>query len=200
VKAPRPGAVKTRLAAEIGDVAAADAYRAMAERVLAQTAPIAGEYERRVFFTPPDAADEIAAWLPRETLIAQQGADLGERMDGAFAHAFAQGAEAVVLVGSDVPRLTRDHVTAAFDALARVPVVLGPATDGGYYMIALRHRQPELFQGMLWGSDSVRIATASRAAALGLEVHLLDPLRDVDTAADLDAERSALFDPHGDAV
>lgn len=183
MKAPRPGAVKTRLAADIGDVAAAEAYRAMAERVLAQTVPVAGEYERCVFFAPPDAEGELAAWLSGETLVAQQGADLGERMDGAFAHAFAQGAEAVVLVGSDVPRLTRDHVVAAFDALARVPVVLGPATDGGYYLIGLRRRQPELFRGMLWGSNTVLDATIQRCHELRVSAEKLAHLSDVDTYA-----------------
>lgn len=190
MKAPRPGAVKTRLAAEIGDAAAAAAYRAMAERVLAQTAPIGGDYERLVFFTPADAEPEIAGWLPGEALVAQQGDDLGARMDHAFAHTFARGAEAVGLVGSDVPRLARAHVTAAFDALARVPVVLGPAADGGYYLIALRAPQPGLFRGILWGSHSVRQATLERAAALALDVYLLEMLRDVDTAADLETESS----------
>jgi rSAM/selenodomain-associated transferase 1 len=188
VKAPRPGAVKTRLAAEIGAPAAASAYRAMAERVLAQTAPAAGDYQRVVFFSPADAQPEIASWLPGETLVPQEGVDLGARMNHAFVHAFGQGAEAVVLVGSDVPRLAHAHVSEAFDALARVPVVLGPAHDGGYYLIALRSPQPELFRGILWGSNSVRQATLERAASLSLDVYLLETLRDVDTAADLAAE------------
>jgi rSAM/selenodomain-associated transferase 1 len=200
VKAPRPGAVKTRLAAEIGDARAAAAYRALAEGVLARTAAQAGEYQRLVFFAPADARAEIATWLPGETLVAQQGDDLGARMHHAFAHAFAEGAEAIVLVGSDVPRLTRAHVTAAFDALERVPVVLGPAADGGYYLIALRSPQPGLFRGILWGSNSVRQATLQRAAPLALDVYLLEMLRDVDTAADLEAEGSGPVDPRGDAV
>ena len=189
LKAPRPGQVKTRLAAEIGAGEAARVYRALAERVLAQTALQAGDaYRRLIFFSPADARDEIAAWLPGEVLVAQDGADLGQRIDAAFAHAFEGGATRVVLIGTDVPRLAREHVRQALAALESSPLVLGPATDGGYYLIALRARQPELFQGIAWSTDTVRAATLERAAALGLNVHLLEPLRDVDTAADLDAE------------
>jgi uncharacterized protein len=188
VKAPRPGAVKTRLAVEVGDVAAAALYRSMAERVLEQTSPRDQEYARLVCFWPPDARAELAAWLPAETLVEQQGADLGARMDAAFAEAFARGATRVALIGTDVPRLERRHVLEALDALQTRPVVLGPALDGGYYLVALRRRQPALFDGVAWGSAGVCEATLERAASLGLAVHLLEPLRDVDTRADLDAE------------
>ena len=186
LKAPRPGQVKTRLAAEIGDEAAARVYRGLAERVLAQTAPEAPDtYRRLVFFTPADAHAEIAAWLPGETLVAQEGADLGQRMDGAFAEAFARGATRAALVGTDVPRLTRAHVREALAALGQQAVVIGPAADGGYYLVALRERRPELFRGVDWGTAGVCSATVERASSLGLAVHFLEPLRDVDTAADL---------------
>jgi len=188
LKAPRPGQVKTRLAAEIGDEPAAAAYRQIAERVLLQTAPQEREYDRLVFFAPPDARAEVAAWFPGETLVAQQGEDLGSRMDAAFADAFARGATRVALIGTDVPRLGREHVLEALTALDECPVVLGPATDGGYYLIGLRERQPDLFRDVEWGSAEVCAATLARAEALRLAVHRLDPLRDVDTLADLEAE------------
>ena len=187
LKAPRPGQVKTRLAADIGDDAAARVYRDLAERVLAQTAPVEHEYGRLVFFAPEGARAEVAQWLPDETLVAQEGADLGRRMDTAFAAAFAHGASRAALIGTDVPRLSRAHVREALAALDRCPVVLGPATDGGYYLVGLRQRQPDLFRDVAWGTSSVCTATLDRAARLGLAVHLLPPLRDVDTAADLPA-------------
>jgi uncharacterized protein len=189
LKAPRPGQVKTRLAADIGAGEAARVYRALAERVLAQTAPEAGDtYRRLIFFSPADARDEIAAWLPGEDLVEQAEGELGQRMVAAFAHAFASGAARAVLIGTDVPRLNREHVRQALTALEASPVVLGPATDGGYYLVALTARRPELFEGIAWSTDTVRAATLERAAELGLRVHLLEPLRDVDTAADLEAE------------
>ena len=185
VKAPRPGEVKTRLAAGIGAEQAAAAYRALAEGVLERTAPLAQEYERLVFHAPPEAGAEIALWLPAETLVPQEGPDLGARMDAAFGAAFERGARKAVLVGSDVPQLGRTHVGQAFDALEDVPVVLGPAADGGYYLVGLRERRPELFQGIEWGTAGVLEATLARCAALGLRPRLLATLVDIDTAADL---------------
>ena len=150
-------------------------YRGLAERVLAQTEPDGDEYARLVFFAPADARDEITRWLPSETLVAQRGEDLGRRMEAAFGDAFARGAERVALIGTDVPRLSRALVIEALSALGSRPVALGPATDGGYYLVALRERRPELFRGIEWGSGSVLAATLERCAALGLPVHLLPP-------------------------
>lgn len=185
VKAPRPGQVKTRLAADIGDERAAAAYREMAQGVLERTAPHGGEYERLVFFTPDDARDEIAHWLGPETLVAQDGPDLGARMDAAFAAAFARGARSAVLVGSDLPRLDRSHVLAALAALDAHEVVLGPAVDGGYYLIGLRERRPELFTEMHWGSASVLEDTLHRCRIMHLRVDLIEMLSDVDKVDDL---------------
>ena len=188
VKAPRPGAVKTRLAAALGIEAAAALYRAMAGEEIRRTAPRAGEYERTFLFTPEDARAEMEGWLPGETLEAQRGADLGQRMAGAFASAFAAGARRVAIVGSDVPACGREHVAEAFAALDGSDVVLGPTPDGGYYLVALDRPRPALFQSIPWSTPSVLPATAERAGVLGLGVRMLDPLRDIDTLDDLRAE------------
>lgn len=192
VKAPRPGQVKTRLAAALGAQAAADLYRRMAEGVLARTAPRAGEYERLVCFAPADARAEIEAWLPAEALAAQQGEDLGARMEAAFATAFAGGARLVAVVGSDVPRLAQEHVRAAWSALESHDVALGPTPDGGYYLLGLREPRPSLFRDVPWGTGDVQDVTLERARAGGLSVCLLPSLRDVDTEEDLAAEAAFL--------
>jgi uncharacterized protein len=188
VKAPRPGAVKTRLAAVLGDDGAARLYRVLAEEEIGRTAPRAGEYDRTFFFTPEDARPEIERWLPGEALAAQQGADLGERMSRAFAFAFAAGAPRVAIVGTDVPAAGREHVMEALRSLDDHDVVLGPTHDGGYYLIALDRPRPALFPSIPWSTPSVLPATAERAGVLGLSVRMLDPLRDIDTVADLKAE------------
>jgi len=185
VKHPAPGAVKTRLAAAIGPEAAARLYRALAEHVLEATTPLAGEYERLVFFDPPEALAEIRAWLPGVRLLAQSSGDLGARMSDAFARAFARGAERVALVGTDAPGVSRESVKEALDALGAADVVIGPAEDGGYYLIGLRAPRPGLFAGIAWSTPSVREETLARAAAAGLSVRELLPLRDVDTLEDL---------------
>jgi uncharacterized protein len=192
VKAPRPGAVKTRLASVLGVEAAAGLYRAMAGEEVRRTAPRAGEYARTLVYDPPDAEAEIARWLPGEALAPQAGRDLGERLSGAFASAFAAGARRVAIVGTDVPACGREHVAEALGALDEHDVVLGPTHDGGYYLIALDRPRPALFQSIPWSTPSVLPATAERAGVLGLSVRMLDPLRDIDTVEDLKAEWARL--------
>ena len=185
VKHPRPGAVKTRLAAAIGPEAAADLYRALVEHVLEATTPRPGDYERLVFFDPPGALEEMRAWLPGVRLLAQKGDDLGARMADAFARAFARGARRVAIVGTDVPGVTRETVVEALCALDAAEVALGPAEDGGYYLLALREPRPELFSGIAWSTSNVAADTRARAAASRLSVRELPVLRDLDTLDDL---------------
>jgi rSAM/selenodomain-associated transferase 1 len=184
VRHPRPGSVKTRLAASIGPEAAAGLYRALAEHVLEATAP-SGEYERLVFFEPPEALPEMREWLPGVRLLAQRGGDLGARMSDAFARAFARGAGRVALVGTDAPGVSRETVKEALTALDTADLVIGPAEDGGYYLVALRTPRPRLFAGIAWGTPTVAGETRARATAAGLAVRDLAPRRDIDTAEDL---------------
>jgi len=188
VKEPRPGAVKTRLAAAIGPEAAAELYRALVEAVLEATTPVPGEYERLVFFDPPEARRALREWLPGVSLRAQARGELGERMADAFARAFGRGATRVAIVGSDVPGVTRETALGALEALGEADVVLGPAEDGGYYLIALRAPHPELVRDIVWSTPAVMRQTLERATAARLVVRRLEPLRDVDTLADLRSE------------
>jgi rSAM/selenodomain-associated transferase 1 len=181
VRHPAPGTVKTRLAAAVGPEAAAELYRALAEHVLEATAPVPGEYERLVFFDPPEAGEPMRAWLPGVRLLAQSAGDLGSRMSDAIARAFARGASRVAIVGTDAPGLSRETVVGALAALDAADVVIGPTEDGGYYLLALREPQPELFAGIAWSTPAVRPETRARAAAAGLLVRELPLLRDVDT-------------------
>jgi len=197
LKAPRPGTVKTRLVPALGEAGAARLYRALAEVVVAATRPRAGEYDRLLFFAPAEARAEMEAWLPGEIWIAQEGTDLGARMSAAFAEAFRRGAGRVVLVGSDVPALSRGDVLTALASLPEHDVVLGPAADGGYYLVGLRRPIPVLFTGMAWSTAGVFAATMERAAGLGLSVEVLPERRDVDTVQDLRAEWPRLR-PHLD--
>lgn len=187
LKEPRPGSVKTRLAEALGPASAAALYRLLAESVLDATVPQAGEYERLVFFDPPGAADALRAWLPGVRLVPQTAGDLGARMQDAFARGFRRGATRVALVGTDVPGVTRGTVVSALEALEAADVVLGPAEDGGYYLIALACSRPELFSEIAWSTREVLEATLTRAVEAGLGVHQLPRLRDVDTVEDLRA-------------
>ena len=198
LKHPRPGGVKTRLAAAIGPEAAAGLYRALAEQVLEATTPSAGDYERLVFFDPPESLPQMRDWLPGLRLMAQSGEDLGARMAGAFARAFARGARRVAIVGTDAPGVSRATVREALSALDAADVVIGPADDGGYYLIALGAPRPELFADIEWSTPSVADVTRARAQAAGLAVHWLPRRRDIDTLDDLRAEWPAVRGLLGD--
>jgi len=118
--------------------------------------------------------------------VAQPDGDLGERMRGTMAQLLDAGARAVVLVGSDLPSITTTPVRAAFDLLARDrdALVLGPALDGGYYLIAATC-VPPVFEGIEWGCQQVLEQTRAAAAHAGMRVHLVDTMADVDTVDDL---------------
>jgi len=201
LKHPEAGRVKTRLAPALGVEIAAALYRVLCEEALRATAPRPGEYERLVFFAPPEAAESVRAWLPGVPLLPQLGGDLGARMGAAFARAFDRGAERVAIVGTDSPAVSRATVSDALDALDEADVVVGPAEDGGYYLLALGQPRAELFEGVAWSTPAVLDETLARAATGGLRVRQLARLRDIDTWADLRAEWPrvrALLETHPD--
>ncbi|GAC1380996.1 MAG: hypothetical protein NVSMB30_28790 [Hymenobacter sp.] len=138
---------------------------------------------------PEPTATEAQDWLALPVRCQAPG-DLGERMAAAFAAAFEAGARRVAIIGTDCPGLRAAHLTQAFAQLADHDVVLGPATDGGYYLLGLRQPCPELFQNKAWSTASVLPDTVAEAERLGYRVALLPELRDVDTAVDLVAWRA----------
>ena len=185
---PEPGLVKTRLIPLLGEAGAADLQRRMTEHVLAEAGQLARQRSigLEVRYAGGDAG-KMRQWLgPGLNCRPQAAGDLGSKMDNAFRDALAAGTKNVVLVGSDCPGLSAEILAAAFTALDQTDLVLGPARDGGYYLIGLKQGMPALFTDMPWSSGTVLAATMSRAAALGLRVFLLPELRDVDRPADLD--------------
>lgn len=185
VKWPQAGAVKTRLAVDLGPDVAAAVYRSLAEAEIAATQPEKGEYARIFFYAPAEAQDAVAAWLPGAALLPQEGGDLGARMNAAFERAFSDGADQVAIVGTDVPRLGRATVLRAFDALSEADVAIGPCADGGYYLLGLGAPRRELFVDVAWGTPAVFETTRDRARCLGLRSAILETLPDVDTLADI---------------
>lgn len=192
VKEPRPGATKTRLIPALGPEGAAELYRRLAAEEIRRTTPRDQEYERLFFYAPAEAGATLREWLPGETLLPQAGDDLGARMSGAFDEAFRRGAARVAIVGTDAPFVARETVLEALGALAEHDLVLGPAHDGGYYLLAVDRPRPELFRGIAWSTGSVLSATVERAGTLGLRVRLIEPLRDIDTLEDVRAEWARL--------
>ena len=183
-KAPRPGSVKTRLARDIGDAAAAAAYREVGSSV---AAAVGAEFDLTVWYDPPDAEREMRDWLGEHEYLSQRGGDLGERMALAFETHFARGDRPVLAIGADTPGVGAPLIREAVRALREEDVVLGPALDGGYYLLGLNRPAPQLFQGVPWGTARVLQVTVALCVAHDLGVGRLAPLRDLDTVADLEA-------------
>ncbi len=184
LKAPHPGKVKTRLAQTIGSDQAALRYRNL----------VAGQLQRlpetvsvEVHFTPANARQEMQAWLGNgPEYFPQVEGGLGERLESAVEDAFARGIETVLCIGGDCPGLGHTHIETAITALnAGADVVFGPTEDGGYYLIALRKPQPELFQNIPWSAPETLEVSLQKAQALGLQVERLEKLYDIDEAKDL---------------
>lgn len=181
---PVPGRVKTRLAVAIGPEAATEIYRALLDHALGEAVATGMRVTLALAGGSSSGGWEAPAGLH---VTSQIGSDLGARMKNAFSDSFNAGADAVVLVGSDLPGLSSALICAAFEALGRVPVVLGPAADGGYWTVGQRRPGHDLFTGIPWSTPDTLAATKRRLADLGLNFEKLPVLRDLDTIQDVEA-------------
>ncbi len=191
-KAPRPGLCKTRLEPLLGADGCARLQSALVARAAAWAADVGDPY---VVFTPDDARDEMAALAPGATLIAQVEGSLGDRLAAAFRDVLATHPGPALLVGVDTPQLGRRHAEAALDDLrCGVDVTVGPASDGGYYLIGLHEPNDAVFAlpDADWGGSSVLTKTLAAAGEAGLTVGMLRAERDLDDERDA---RAMLADP-----
>lgn len=182
LKAPHPGSVKTRLAKTMGADAACNVYRRLVEILLANLSTLP-HVELR--YVPDGAEAEIQPWLrPGWQSCAQGEGDLGRRLETAFTQAFSCGSEKIVVIGSDCPAISVKDIREAWAELKTHDLVLGPATDGGYWLVGLRGPEPTIFEGITWSSDNVLAETLQRAKQANLKTRLLRILADVDTEKD----------------
>ena len=186
-KYPIPGHSKTRLIPALGPEGAALLHREMSERTVEWLRGFGRERACEVEARITGAGRRDARrWLGKGLAIRPQGwGDLGRRLSRAFQEAFAEGCARVVIIGTDCPRLASETLEKAFDALESSDLVIGPAFDGGYYLIGLRRPAPFLFQDIEWGSETVFDETMKRARRRGLEATVLEELDDLDRPEDL---------------
>jgi rSAM/selenodomain-associated transferase 1 len=180
---PELGKVKTRLAADIG---AAEALRVY-EQLLAHTHSVVQQISasRTLWLAAEPPTGSTPLWPDAEQLVQPTHNDLGARMQHAFEEAFTQGAKRAVVIGTDCPGLQPEHLQQAFAQLESHDVVLGPAEDGGYYLLGMRTLQQPLFTGITWSTNTVLTDTLAIAQRQGLSVALLPTLHDIDNGADL---------------
>ncbi|WP_295631216.1 TIGR04282 family arsenosugar biosynthesis glycosyltransferase [Novosphingobium sp.] len=172
---PTPGVAKTRLIPALGEEGAAALHRKLVELTLAAVRDSGLPFEVRVTGASPAA---FAAWLGDTVSLVPQGdGDLGARL--------ARVEAPMLLIGSDCPDLTPTHLLAAARRLETSAAVIGPAGDGGYWLLGLAHALPECFQAMPWGTDTVAAETRARLAAVGITPVELDTLHDCDRPEDL---------------
>jgi len=181
--------VKTRLAADIGPEQAATVCRQLIMRVMKQTLPVGSEFERYIFYDPPNRRQDFVSWFPDETFLAQSRGDIGIRMENVILSLLDKGAEKAVITGSDIPDLSCGIITQAFEMLDQADVVLGPASDGGYYLIGMKRPMPELFRNITWSSGDVFSETIAIIGKSGSNHKTLPMLSDIDHVGDLDILR-----------
>jgi uncharacterized protein len=191
-KAPRAGLCKTRLEPLLGAEGCARLQAVLVARAAAWAAATGDAY---VVFTPEDAREEIAALAPDATLLPQGEGSLGDRLAAAFRDVLAQHPGPALLVGVDTPQLGPAHAEAALGDLEDgIDVTLGPASDGGYYLVGLREPRDAVFDlpAELWGGADVLVRTLEAAGNAGLSLAMLRSERDLDDESDA---RAMLADP-----
>ena len=188
VRSPEKGTVKTRLSAGLDEQVVLELYRCFVLDLVRTLSR--GPFALHICFHPPGSETQIRQWLGEgHTYSAQKGNDLGERMEAAFLEAFAQGFREVLLMGSDSPDITVELLEEALGSLKSNHAVIGPALDGGYYLVGfnagcLLH---DVFAGMDWGTAGVHERTMQVFTEHGYDVHVLPVWRDIDTCDDIRA-------------
>ncbi|MBE9070489.1 TIGR04282 family arsenosugar biosynthesis glycosyltransferase [Leptolyngbya cf. ectocarpi LEGE 11479] len=183
---PEAGSTKTRLIPHLGAVRAAELQRWMTASMVQEMTALCPEIDRQIHFSG-GGLSQMQAWLGRQlTYVPQLAGSLGNRLHQAFVENFRLGMKAVVAIGSDCPELSARHLEQAFRQLQTHDVVLGPAADGGYYLIGLSGAQAKLFETIPWGTGQVFERTVAIATSLNLSIATLEELRDVDRPEDLE--------------
>lgn len=186
---PEPGQTKTRLIPALGTEGAANLQKKLTEYTLTEASKLG--VNLRVYFSGGNET-LMQRWLGENyQYYRQREGDLGEKLIAALEESFTADVAKIVIIGIDCPDLDAAIIKQAFAELNHQDLVLGPAEDGGYYLIGLRSCLPELFQGIDWGTDVVLKQTISIAEKKGLNIHYLPMFNDLDTPEDI--EKSGLL-------
>ncbi len=184
---PEAGRVKTRLLPALGAVGAARLHRQMVEHTVSSVKVFSAAAGAGIFlFFQGGTKALMTAWLGDEVeYLAQVAGDLGDKMRTALQTVFKRGFENVIIIGTDCPALDAEILAQAFSGLTRAGMVIGPAADGGYYLLGLKQVYAQLFEGISWGSDAVLKETLTAARKAGIRVQSLPELGDIDRPEDL---------------
>lgn len=186
LKYPEPGKVKTRLAKDVGAVKAADIYSNMTSTII-QNVLDPQNYNTAIFYDPPEKETEVKNWLGEKELLyfPQEGRSLGDKISNAFREIFSEGSEKTVIIGSDCIDVNAETINNTIELLNYSDIVVGPAEDGGYYLLGASQFNPQIFEDIDWSTDRVLGQTIEKIKENNLKYRLLKTLKDIDTVYDL---------------
>jgi rSAM/selenodomain-associated transferase 1 len=187
VKFPQKGKVKTRLAKDMGAYFATEFYRICAEHILSEIKKLKEDnFTAYIYCYSNSEVEMVSGWVGKEFIVkAQIDGDLGERMSRSFNEMFQEGFSKALIIGTDVPDITSDLINTAALKLDKNDFVIGPSSDGGYYLLGMNRLITEIFRNINWSTSLVLQNTLDKIKSLQLKVDLLDELIDVDTKNDL---------------
>lgn len=180
------GRTKTRLAATIGNEKALFVYKQLIS--ITTNVLINLPFDKLIYyseFIPLDIEDKEIETTAKTLVLVQYGNDLGARMLNSFSDQFKMGYSRLIIIGTDCPDLNSELLLNAFNALESHDIVIGPAADGGYYLLGMSKLYPELFEGVEWSTSEVYGQTVDIISKLGLSFSLMPVLRDLDNEDDL---------------
>lgn len=193
LKYPAPGLVKTRIGKVLGVDSTAGLYRSFVADILHKIQAV--EADLIVYFDPPDRQSDVRIWLGTKLLLfPQKGNDLGKKMENAFLEQFQMGYQRLVLIGSDIPHISSAILRESLDLLCENQAVIGPAKDGGYYLIGFNSSRflPQVFQGIAWSTGSVFRESMAVFEKNGITAAELAMMSDIDTLDDFKTVLSAV--------
>ncbi|MDZ4847332.1 MAG: TIGR04282 family arsenosugar biosynthesis glycosyltransferase [Chitinophagales bacterium] len=192
MKNPVLGKVKTRLAKTIGEAKALEVYHLLLEHTFKITTSVS--CDKFIFYS--DHVEQNDNWGKNgHHQELQEGNDLGERMQNAFSHVFVQDYDKAIIIGSDCYELTSEMIEKAFNALDTRDAVIGPAKDGGYYLLGMKSMHSQLFESKRWSTDSVLQETVNDIQKMKLKLVMLETLNDIDEVDDLQSPPFDRFIP-----
>ncbi len=187
LKAPEKGRVKTRLSKILDESFVLELYWGFIRDTLLALPPVADKF---IYFLPLEKKEDLRSWLGDEyQYVLQTGRDLGEKMSNAFKDGFLNGYDRLVLIGTDIPEISETVLRHAFDVLETKDAVIGPASDGGYYLIGFKKESfsEEIFYDMNWSTKGVFRETLRAMDKMNLKYERVQELNDVDPPEDLNA-------------
>ncbi len=185
IRYPENGKVKTRLALTIGDNYAKEFYKIIAQSIVAEVKRVKNS-KIYLFSAEIEATEKIKKWLKGNFLVTnQEGEGLGTRMSNAFLSLFSSGTKKTLLIGTDIPDISKEIIEKASEMLDIYDIVIGPALDGGYYLLGMKKLYNTLFEKIQFSVNTVLSQTILEVEKLGLSYFILPKLQDIDTEEDL---------------